>query len=241
MELIIAMEETRPKNLSAALRASYENATRLLDDAQYLLEYGRFPTSYALSILAQEEYAKTFLLFLVGDDAIPWNAEVRRALRDHTCKQLIASIMEYLDAEWQRLISPSFDPAQFRRSFPSHVADALNIVRHEKVPRMPEWSWVDDTPVDKQARAIADGEVDKQKQNALYVGLGKTGQVSSSPVSITEKDATLEHEKTQRLKEMFSPYGKNVELLKTVEYSRVSDSFKMLFGTLSLDEYNERW
>ena len=241
VELIIVMEETRPKNLSAAIRALYENATRLLEDAQYLMEYGRFPTSYALSILAQEEYAKTFLLFLVGDDAIPWNAEVRRALRDHTCKQLIASIMEYLDAEWQKLISQCFDPAQFRRSFPSNVADALNIVRHEKVPRMPEWSWVDDALVDKQARAIADGEVDKQKQNALYVGLGKTGQVYSSPTSITETEATLEHKKTQRLMAMFSPYGENVELFKNIEYSRVSDSFKMLFGTLSLEEYTKRW
>jgi len=236
------MDQTRPKNLSPAIRVSFENGTRLLEDSQYLLEYGRFPTAYALSILAQEEYAKTFLLFLVQDNAIPWNSNVHRALRDHTCKQLVASIMDYLDEEWEKWTAIYLTTRKLPTSkFPAHIADALNIIRHEKVPREDGWSWDDGTPCDKRARAIADGEIDKQKQNAIYVGLGKTGQVSSSPIKITENEATIEYEKTKRLKGIFNSFGKNIELLKTVQYSKVSDTFRALFGSMTVEEYSKRW
>ena len=224
------MEQHRHDDLSPAIRASFENGNRLLDDSQNLLEYGRFPTAYALSILAQEEYAKTFFLYLVQTGAIPWNADIRRVLRDHTCKQLLATIMEYVKFEWE------VDMAKIRlrvaSKFPAHIADALNIIRHEKVPRedASSWLWDDESPCDKQARGVADGIIDKQKQNALYVGLAKTGQISSTPLAITEKEAKIEYEKGDRLREIFHKTGENIEPLETIEYKKISDAFKILFS-----------
>lgn len=238
------MDQTRPKNLSPAIRASFENGTRLLEDAQYLLEYGCFPTAYALSILAQEEFAKTFLLFLVQDGAVPWNSNVHHALRDHTCKQLVGTIMDYLDAEWEKYLETLKITGKVE--FPSHIADALNILSHEKMPKgskeyVTPWRGNDEYSCDKQARAVADGKIDKQKQRAFYVGVGKTGLVNSTPLKVTKNDATIEYEKTKRLKGIFNRFGKNIEIFKTCEFVKVSDSFRLLFGSITIEEYEKRW
>lgn len=235
------MEHYHFDNLKPAIRASFENAVRLLEDAQYLLEYGRFPTAMALCILAQEEYAKTFMLHLVHTGAIPWSPDVLRALREHTCKQLVATIMDYLDAEWEQYLATL--KLRVTAEFPPHIADALNIIRHEKVPRANAsgWLWDDKSPCDKQARSVADGRLDQLKQNALYVGLGKTGQVSSDPMRVTEAEVNIEYEKTKRLGGIFHRSGEDIKLLETVEYSKVSDAFRMLFDLITAEEYGKRW
>jgi len=236
------MDHPSSKNLSSAIKAAFENANRLLDDAQYLLEYSCFPTSYALSILAQEEFAKTFLLYLVQDESVPWNANVHSALRDHKCKQLLGTIMEYLDAEWEKYCATLKITGKVE--FPPHIADALNILSHEKMPKGPKeyatpWRGDDEFPCNKEARAVADGKIDKQKQNAFYVGISKSGQVSSTPAKISKIQAEIEFEKTKRLKGIFNTY-KNISVLGA-EYSKVSDSFKLLFGSMSYEDYKKRW
>jgi AbiV family abortive infection protein len=40
------------QNLKESILAASENGDRLLEDAKSLLEWGRFPTSYALAVLA---------------------------------------------------------------------------------------------------------------------------------------------------------------------------------------------
>ena len=189
------MADVPKHDLCAAIRASFENAERLLQDAGYLLEYGCFPTSYALSILAQEEFAKAFLLHLAHIKVIPWDSDVCQALRQHTCKQLVAMIMEYLNSEWERYLATLEIPRQ--KTFPRHIADALNIIRHEKIPRERAFSWLEDEEAicDSEARRIADGSVDKQKQNAFYVDVAKTGQIASTPFGITSETASTEFPK----------------------------------------------
>jgi AbiV family abortive infection protein len=235
------MHTSCPTNLSAAIRASFENASRLCEDGQYLLEYGCSPSAYALSILAQEEYAKAFLLILVQGKSIPWNPDVCVALRNHTCKQLVGTIMEYLENEWEDYLAT----LKLRGTplFPPHIADAINIIRHEKVPRenATVWLWDEASPCDKKARRISDGKIDKQKQNALYVDVGKTGQVSSTPLSISKEHASAELEKAKRLRAVFSREDGNITALETVEYLHVSDTFRLLFGFTTVDEYNKRW
>jgi AbiV family abortive infection protein len=233
--------KTSPTDLSPAIRASLENGDRLLEDGQNLLEYGRFPTAYALFILAQEEYAKAFLLHLVQAGAIPWNSDVCQALRNHTCKQLLATIMEYLNSEWEEYLTTL--KLKMTPQFPPHVADALNIIRHEKVPKQSAsaWLWDGETPCDRQARRIADGSMDKQKQNALYVDVAGTGQVSSTPLRVKEEEATTEFEKTKRLGKILFRLDGNIEVLKTVEYEKVFDTFKVLFGLTTVEEHNKRW
>jgi AbiV family abortive infection protein len=68
----------------------------LLGDAKLMFDWDRFSTALALSVLAQEEFAKAFLLQLVVDDALPWLPEVRRSMARHQCKHLLAVVMEWL-------------------------------------------------------------------------------------------------------------------------------------------------
>jgi AbiV family abortive infection protein len=64
---------TQPKRqtLAGSIEAAIQNGNRLLQDAKLLFDWDRFSTAFALSILAQEEFAKAFLLRLVMDDALP--------------------------------------------------------------------------------------------------------------------------------------------------------------------------
>ena len=86
-------------------RACLANGNRLLEDAE-MMEFGDPPlSSFFLSAIAQEEFAKGFLLCLVARDVIPWNSLIYRATRDHKCKQLLAIIMEHVipdDDEFDR-------------------------------------------------------------------------------------------------------------------------------------------
>jgi hypothetical protein len=149
--------------------------------------------------------------------------------------------MAYLDAEWKEYLTTlTIRP---KSNFPPHVADAINIIRHEKIPRerYPEWLWDDGSPCDPQAREIADGKVDELKQNAFYVGIAKDGRVSSVPAVVSKESATAEFERTEQLRGIIRGRGGKVEVFNTVEYSKVSDTFKALFGLMSTDEYDKRW
>src|SRR5262245_21808943 len=101
--------------LSGAIAASIENGDRLAEDARTMLECERVPTAYALALLAQEEYAKALLLGLVMADAIPWSGDVRRALHDHVCKQLVAVILDYLAPDDDEFFRRYIDPARLEQ------------------------------------------------------------------------------------------------------------------------------
>ena len=60
-------------SLIEVIDASLDNGERLLDDARLLLDSEKAPTAYALCILAQEEFAKAFFLYLVDVNCIPGN------------------------------------------------------------------------------------------------------------------------------------------------------------------------
>ena len=102
---------------SRSVTACIENGGKLLEDAQLLFERDRFSTAFALSILAQEEFAKAFLLQLVVDGALPWIPEVQRSMVRHQCKHLLALVMEWL---------PPFDWERFKAQY------KLNAERHEQ-------------------------------------------------------------------------------------------------------------
>ena len=172
------------KPWTEAISACVANADRILDDAKYLEELERFPSARALGILAQEEFAKAYLLKFVDEGAIPMCDEVLRACRDHTCKHLIGLVMAHLftpSEEW------SSRDKQVRESrpdlvLPAHVADALNIFCHEKLLRWhwPNRGWFEEPSYDQKAKKIAGGSLDRVKQNAFYVGVGRDG-VTSTP------------------------------------------------------------
>ena len=78
------------------MSACVKNGKNLLEDAQSMFDFDRFSTALALSVLAQEEFAKAFVLQLVVDDALPWLPEIQRSMARHQCKHLLAIVMEWL-------------------------------------------------------------------------------------------------------------------------------------------------
>jgi AbiV family abortive infection protein len=233
-----------------AIKASLDNAERLLSDAEWLSLESSAPTVYALSILAQEEFAKAFILHLGSLGCIPWDSETRRMLRDHSCKQLFTLILDFLEPELdaflervqQRLASLK---GEIRNPiFPPHIADAINIIRHEKASKYGgrnDWIDEDDPPCDQTARRVADGYVDKMKQDALYVNIGKAGSVISSPLRITSEIAGVELGKTNRLRgSLYYKDGKVVGPSGS-DFEKISETFKVVFNISSFEEYAKNW
>jgi AbiV family abortive infection protein len=180
------MKENRDR-FEKAINKCIENGRRLLEDSEYLKDYDRLPTSKALAILAQEEFAKAYILRLVQEEAIPWCDEVLRATRDHNCKHLMAILMEYLFTPWdirslERDIKIKDKFPDFK--LPRKVADALNIFCHEKISRWrsSSWFWAEDPKYDNEAKKVWRGKIDKTKQNALYVSIGMDGSVTNDPL-----------------------------------------------------------
>jgi AbiV family abortive infection protein len=108
---------SKTETFSKSISSCIENGKALLGDAKFLFDWDRFPTALALSVLAQEEFAKAFLLQLVLDDALPWLPEIQRSMARHQSKHLLAIVMEWL---------PAFDWDHIREQ------DRLRNERHEK-------------------------------------------------------------------------------------------------------------
>jgi len=229
--------------LMKTIRVILENGDRLTEDAQSLWEMERFPSAFALCILAQEEYAKAFLLHFIYVEAIPWNADVQRVLNDHATKQLVAMIMDFLNPEVEDFAAWLDARSESGNSIPRYVADALNIIRHERVPRQGQWAWraEEDPPCDSVARRVADGHIDRQKQSALYVRLNDNFQVVGNPASVSGESAEAELEKTNRLGRLLARYDNSLQPLKSVEYEKIFFIFRVLFGLSTIEEYNNNW
>jgi AbiV family abortive infection protein len=91
--------------LRKSIEATHSNGRKLLEDSKYLFDMDRFSTAFSLAVLAQEEFAKAFLLHLVDTDALPWLPEVQRTMARHQCKHLLALVMEWLPAmDWETLL-----------------------------------------------------------------------------------------------------------------------------------------
>jgi AbiV family abortive infection protein len=205
--------------------ACVTNGNRILDDAE-MLEYSEPPaTAFALAIIAQEEFAKGFLLTLVARQVIPWHPLIYRASRDHACKQLLGIVMEYLNPdfddflrrheEWQKqheevmqllasLRNESIPhPEVWQRinelrpsteGLPAPVADAISILRYEKIERWrsSRWVWSEDPTYDPVAKKTGEGTVDREKQDALYVRLRRSGEVAGSPTTTVAQEMAKE-------------------------------------------------
>jgi AbiV family abortive infection protein len=191
-------QQPNPADIQASIGACLANGERLLDDAMMLEFQEPASTRLMVSMLAQEEFAKAFLLFLVKQEIIPWDSELLRAMNNHSCKQLVAIVIEYLDPQWETLdeLTKMLD-AEYALdgAFPKPVSSALNILYHEKMQR---GDFSDDNDYDPQVVNVATGERDKVKQNAVYVRIDRSGRVQSTPSSVTMDAANEEYEKARR-------------------------------------------
>jgi len=224
--------------------ACIANGDRLADDAATMFDRERGPSAFALSILAQEEYAKAFLLLLVDAGALPWSAEVRGALRDHLCKQLVTVLLDYLCPEIEEFIR-RHDGKTLWGKLPNEVVDAIHVIVHERIPRDRSRSWLapDERPLDDTVKGIARGKTDRKKQDAIYVDVGQTGQVDSTPVGISTEDAAAELERARRMGSDLHPHGSDgrARLPPHADSAKLADIFRLLNNQLSPTEFAARW
>jgi AbiV family abortive infection protein len=248
------------------------NGEQLLNDADSLSYQERaVGTSLALAIIAQEEFAKAFLLVLAARQVIPWNSLVHRATRDHKSKQLVGLVLDHLSPDTDEFLAQSYKflaerdehkrlCQEYRDStdederqriwvriqeistgweshpFPSHVADAIFIFCHEKLGRWKSsnWFWVEEPEYDPQAKLVAEGTIDQEKQDALYVRLGREGHAVGSPTSVRYEDAKAAMETAGRMKSFVKSLIE--EKVSDPDYEKTEGAFKVAFASLTNGE-----
>ncbi|HXY98552.1 MAG TPA: AbiV family abortive infection protein [Stellaceae bacterium] len=223
-----------PGKLDRTIQACIDNAERLYTET-YDLEFRKpCATRYFLLIIAQEEAAKAFLLYLIKEDVVPLTSAVRRAINDHACKHLVGMIMDYMIMHWEtieelrELIRIDLG---LGNNLPNDVGSALEILRYEKIGR---WAannrvWTEDPAYDRAATKLAEGKRDRRKQDALYVRIGSDGQIASTPTEITEAEVAIELQRTRR-------YVTFADALTTTEkrYGFDRDRFAKVIAALKL-------
>jgi AbiV family abortive infection protein len=244
--------------LEESITVTIENGKKLLEDAELLFGWDRFSTALALSVLAQEEFAKAFLLKLVSDDALPWLPEIQRSMTRHQSKHLLGIVMEWIPPiDWDKMTEQiernrekhqekmawfqrridrynhgNFlpdpndpEPVEPDVTFPTEVAAALNIFRHEEIERFRSGSLRKDPEWAKgKARKIADGTLDHKKQSALYVAITKTGKIGLHPALITRAEALEAIELAKRLSDDLGVFSE--------EYRKLKETLPQIFMNL---------
>lgn len=206
------------------------NADRLIDETVHLEFVEPATTAFYLIQLAQEEISKALILALVYRDLITWDDHIQRACRDHCCKQLLFLVMDYLqpveDADMERHIQTLVD----RRlaDVPRKIADAIHILRHEKIGRRRSGKWANPN-WDSEAMKIARGSLDSVKQDTIYVRLAQDGSVVSSPTQV----------EVPKYSELRDSADRMLHLVKTVldeqrpvdvSLGRVEEIFRILYA-----------
>lgn len=224
-------------HLKHTIEACLKNSERLLTDAQ-MLELSEPPsTAFALVIIAQEELAKAFILALVYNNLIQFNEFIWRAARDHKCKHLLLMVMDFLNPDWDEFMARNdawyTDIAE--GILPRQVADALNILRHDKIGKWESrnWFWIEPPNYGTEAKKVADGYVDKWKQDQLYIKIGKDGTTASRRV-VTHKQFEDAMERATRLSFVVKDMLEN-KCVESVGCKLIIEAFQMLFKRIKSD------
>lgn len=234
MVAVKPMASSSPVKLLKTINACIENGARLLKE-YYDLEFRNPPSSrFYLVMIAQEEFAKAFILFLIRENIVNLSPSVLRAINDHVCKQLVGMIMDYMILHWEdedelrAEINKDFDAGN---RMPNDVGSAMEILRYEKIGRWEanNWVWDEEPKYDTSAKRIAKGKKDSRKQDALYVRVGSDGQICSTPNKITEEETKLEFERACRFKRFVDTVleGKTEP---SHRYGKAMDALRVLFA-----------
>jgi AbiV family abortive infection protein len=234
------MQITSNKYLESA-KLCLENAERLLDEVYWIDHLNPPSTQYFISIVAQEECAKSYLLYLVSSKIVPWHPLILRAARDHKCKQLLCIVLDYLYPDLEEFLQRTSLAVIEKRKpgFPAKVADAINLFRHEKIGRWESktWFWAEDFDYDKTALKVYEGKIDIEKQQSLYVELSKDGEVCSTPWKVTKEQAAAEYERARRFNSSLQCLKLGKQLIG-IDYEAVENAFKSLFSNFSKNDLN---
>ncbi|GJL65873.1 MAG: hypothetical protein NPIRA05_08440 [Nitrospirales bacterium] len=114
------------------------------------------------------------------------------------------------------------------------VADAMNLLRYEKIRRWEskDWWWAEDPQYDEVALGVSEGKRDREKQRALYVELCQNGEVAAIPEEVTVKQTNEEYERTRRIVSSVQNLLKN-SLTPDWDYERVESCFRALFSNVN--------
>ena len=216
---------------------------RLFEDAKFLEEWDRFPSAYAISILAQEEYGKAFLVYLASKGSVPWTAGLQKALRNHQCKQFVALVMEYI--ERKDFLEQLNDPDRFcgASTLPDYVMDAIHIIVHEHIFDRHRDNWIDqnDRRIHPLANRIARGILDREKQSAFYVHIGSNSTIGRAPNMVTAEMCREEIARTERVSNVFWLHDGKVETRGSFDLRKIIATFQVLSGSMSVEEFNDKW
>ncbi|MER8632296.1 AbiV family abortive infection protein [Mesorhizobium opportunistum] len=198
---MVEVEENRRIHREAIF-ACIANGSRLLEETYDLEFRGPPATRLFLAMIAQEEFAKAFMLFLVRRGLIPFSPAVHRAIQDHICKQLMGMIMDYMIMDWETIEEARAmiaRDAELGDLLPDDVGSALEILDYEKIGRWTRnnWVWAENPNYNSAAVKIAKGRQDRLKQDALYVRIGSDGRLVSTPDKVGEEDVERELERAK--------------------------------------------
>lgn len=201
------MSEKKPTGkYQHAIHECVRNGCLLLEDAEYLQDWERHGTACAVAILAEEEFSKAFLLYLVQDAVIPWTPEIRRAIRNHECKHLLAILMDHLAERgefwWSHTLDQRLNTPD--EPLPGKLVAAINLFRHDKVGRFHSQSWdvLEPGDYDPATKKVADGSIDRAKQSSIYVNIASDGATLTTPRAVSATQSAAEIERAKRIKEM---------------------------------------
>jgi hypothetical protein len=226
-------KKTAKKYFDESIACCISNGERLLDELRSVDFLLHPATRLYLSIIAQEEFAKAFILYLVKKKIIRWDRFILRAINDHCCKQLVGVVLDFLspdDIQFQKRLNYDFD-SKFPFAIPKKVTDAIKILKFEKINH---WESnvrqsVETPKYDRISKSIAKGCIDKIKQDALFVRLGKNGVVTSCPEMLTSKSAEIEFERANRF-EYFAGKLLGEQNPAAFDYEEIEKVFGILFS-----------
>jgi len=123
------------------------------------------------------------------------------------------------------------------------VLDAIHVICHERIPREGGRWWLDSSeqPLDARVSFISDGRLDRSKQDAIYVRLGKIGDVLTRPFTMSEESAKTEVERAKRIGQQLRPYNRAPGLPEDLDSEKLIAIFKLLTGALPVEEFNRYW
>jgi len=155
-------------NMIASSEAALKNGTALLEEANILFDHNKFARTVSLAILGEEELAKALILKVFGTNG-RWDKFIYQALKSHPDKQSYSRSTIALVKEFQKL-----------------QLYGNNLV----APFSPN--------LEKKAEALAHKakkefgkkqRLDKKKQNAQFVKIGKDGKANHLPSFFSKREA----------------------------------------------------
>mgnify|MGYP003582984257 CR=1 FL=1 len=162
-EVDVAMK----KRMMLAVDACFDNGCRLLTDAIALKVGGRYPSVIALGILAEEEFAKAMLIGLCAWNK-RWDSVIHNALTRHNEKQAMSVGIRHIVDQVQAHVSANNGSPLTLETIMAHSSNAEVEARNAKAKKF----------------------IDRLKQNAIYVGISRTCEITSKPSELaTEQQA----------------------------------------------------